>query len=155
VTHVSGDSVEVRQLLSAAPERVFAAFSEPHLVSQWLTPSPEVRLSVLQLDFREGGSYRFAYDPPGQRTVIVGGIFRSIDRPSRIVFSWVIEAPDEHAGIDSEVTVTITPCQAGSELVIRHAKLARPDAMARHAEGWRGALAQLSVWLEEDEAHVP
>ena len=32
-----------------------------------------------------------------------------VKQPSTLVFSWVIEPPDEHAGIPSEVTVTIRP----------------------------------------------
>lgn len=146
------DGVELRRALPAAPERVFAAFADPSLVARWLTPGPEVRLRVLQFQFDEGGHYRFAYDVPDGRTMIVGGAFRTIERPTRIVFSWLIEPPDEHAGILSEVTVTIVARGAGSELVIRHEKLGRSDAYARHAEGWRGALTQLEVLLATQEA---
>jgi uncharacterized protein YndB with AHSA1/START domain len=89
-----------------------------------------------------------AYHLPEGGTVIVGGAYRSIEPPSRIVFSWVIEPPDEHAGIDSEVTITITPDPGGSELLIRHEKLTRIGATARHAEGWGGALDQLAMLLE-------
>src|SRR5215469_3093050 len=85
---------EVRRRLAAAPEKVFAAFTKAELVERWLTPSPEIRLTVLQLDFREGGSYRFAYHVPGATTVIVAGLYSVIEPPARIVFSWVIEPPD-------------------------------------------------------------
>jgi hypothetical protein len=44
--------------------------------------------------------------------------------------------------------VTITPDGGGTELLIRHEKLMRVDAVARHAEGWRGALDQLAVLVE-------
>jgi uncharacterized protein YndB with AHSA1/START domain len=138
---------EVRRRFAAAPEKVFAAFAEARLVGRWLSPSPEITLTVLQFDFRVGGTYRFAYRQPEGETVIVGGAYRSIEPPCKIVFSWIIEPPDEHAGIDSEVTVTITPDGGGSELLIRHEKLTRVDAVRRHAEGWRGALDQLTVLL--------
>jgi uncharacterized protein YndB with AHSA1/START domain len=139
---------EVRRRFAAAPEKVFAAFSEARLISRWLSPSPEITLTLLQFDFHVGGAYRFAYHLPGGETVIVGGAYRSIEPPSKIVFSWIIEPPDEHAGIESEVTVTVTPDGGGTELLIRHEKLARPDAVMRHAEGWRGALDQLAVLFE-------
>jgi uncharacterized protein YndB with AHSA1/START domain len=144
-----GGGVEVRRRLRASTQAVFDAFADARLVARWLTPSPEVTLTVLQFEFREGGAYRFAYDVPDGRRMIVGGTYRAIDRPRRIVFSWLIEPPDEHAGIESEVTVTIEPSGAGSELVIRHAKFGRNDADERHAEGWRGALDQLAVQLAE------
>jgi uncharacterized protein YndB with AHSA1/START domain len=144
--------VEIRRRLGASVEKVFAAFADAALVAQWLRPSPDVRLTVLELDFRAGGAYRFAYDVPDGRRMIVGGTYRVVERPTRLVFSWLIEPPDEHAGIDSEVTVTLAPSGSGTELTIRHAKFERADADARHADGWRGALELLDEALRGPEA---
>jgi uncharacterized protein YndB with AHSA1/START domain len=139
--------VEVRRRFSAAPNAVFEAFADASLVARWLTPAPEVKLTVLAFDFREGGGYRFAYDVPDGRRMIVGGVYRTIERPARIVFSWLIEPPDEHAGIESEVTVTIASRGGGSELVVRHDGFGRTDAEQRHADGWQGALEALAQLL--------
>jgi uncharacterized protein YndB with AHSA1/START domain len=146
------NAAEVHRRFAVPPEKVFRAFAEARLVARWLSPSPEIALSVLHFDFRPSGSFRFAYHLPEGDTVVVGGVYRSIEPPSKIVFSWIIEPPDEHAGIKSEVTVTITPDDGGAELLIRHEKLAPIDAVERHAEGWRGALDQLSALLETQEA---
>jgi uncharacterized protein YndB with AHSA1/START domain len=143
--------IELRRRLAAAPQKVFAAFADAHLVSRWLTPSPDISLTVLHFDFRVGGGYRFAYDLPDGRTVIVGGSYRAIERPSKIVFSWIIEPPDEHAGIESLVTVSIAPDGDGAELAIRHERLTLAGAVARHAEGWRGALSRLMTMLDSEE----
>src|SRR5262245_14839548 len=144
---------EIKRHLAYAPERVFAAFAKADLVARWLTPSPEIRLTVLEFDFREGGSYRFAYHVPAAATVVVAGSYRVIKPPSKIVFSWVIAPPDEHAGIESEVSVAITPHSSGSELVIRHERLTRTDAIERHLTGWRGAIDQLIELLAKEEQH--
>ena len=61
---------------------VFGALADPHLVSRWLKPSPDVRLDVLAFDFRAGGAYRFAYHVPGEQIMHVNGVFRAIDPPS-------------------------------------------------------------------------
>lgn len=144
------DGAVVRRVLSATPARVFAAFADPALVARWLRPSPDVTLTVVGFDFRVGGAYRFAYDVPDGKRMIVGGIFRELERPSKLVFSWLIEPPDEHAGIDSEVTVTLVPQADATELTIRHAKFGRADANKRHAEGWTGALDLLRLILGKE-----
>jgi uncharacterized protein YndB with AHSA1/START domain len=128
---------------------VFFAFADANLVSRWLTPSPKIKLVVLELDFRVGGSYRFAYHVPGGQVMRVNGIYRSIESPSRIVFSWNVEPPDEHAGLESEVIVTIMPAGDGSELHIRHEQLTQAGAVERHSTGWSGALDQLAALLRD------
>jgi uncharacterized protein YndB with AHSA1/START domain len=143
--------VEIRHRLSAAPASVFAAFADAAMVSRWLTPSPDVKLRVVAFDFREGGKYRFAYHVPGGQIMTVNGIYRLIRPPSKIIFSWNIEPPNEHAGVQSEVTVRIAPDGEGSELHIRHEKLTRTGAAERHREGWRGAVEQLSHLLAKPE----
>ena len=77
----------------------------------------------------------------------VNGTYRSIEPPSRIVFSWNIEPPDEHAGLQSEVVVVITAAGDGSELHIRHEQLTQAGAAERHSEGWHGALDRLAALL--------
>jgi uncharacterized protein YndB with AHSA1/START domain len=148
------DSADVSRRLDAAPELVFAAFADPSLVRRWLRPGPEIRLDVLNYDFRVGGAYRFAYHVPSGGLMHVNGVFEVIESPARLVFSWIIEPPDEHAGINSEVHVTITRAGAGSELRIRHEKLGLAGAPQRHAEGWRGAIDQLAaLFTSQEDAH--
>lgn len=114
---------------------------------RWLKPGPEVSLDVLAYEFAPGGRYRFAYTTPGEPLMHVNGVFATIEPPSRIVFSWNIEPPDQHAGIRSEVRISIAPVDGGAELVIQHVNLSRPAAPQRHAEGWRGAMDGLATLL--------
>jgi uncharacterized protein YndB with AHSA1/START domain len=143
----SSERAEVRRHLSAPPAQVFAAFANAALVARWLTPAPDVKLTVLELDFREGGRYRFAYDTPEGQRMLVGGVYGKIEAPTHLEFSWLIDPPDIHAGIESHVTVSIAASANGTDLLILHERFERADANARHAEGWAGALEQLQRLL--------
>ena len=71
---------------------------------------------------------------PDGTTVFVGGALPLDRSAAQIVFSWIIEPPDEHAGIESEVTATITPRDGGAANCSSATKSsARSDAVARHA----------------------
>lgn len=136
------ERAEVRRHLSAPPERGKDAFAGAEVVAQWLTPSPDVKLTVLELDFREGGAYRCLRHTQRSAHARRWDV-PQIEAPVRLPFSWLIEPPDIHAGIESQVTVAIEPSGSGSDLLILHERFGRADANARHAEGWGGALDQL------------
>ena len=138
---------QVTRRFNVPPERVFAAFASADLVACWLSPSADIPLSVLAYDFRVDGTYRFAYRIPGGAVMHVHGAFREIAPPRQIVFSWMIEPPDEHAGIDSEVRVSIAAAAEGTLLTIVHERLDRPGAVERHTGGWMGALGRLDHLL--------
>lgn len=144
---VSETSAEVTRHLGVPPERVFAAFASADRVARWLSPSAEISLEVLSYDFRVRGAYRFAYRIPGGAVMHVRGAFREIEPPWRLIFSWVIEPPDEHAGIESEVRVSLAPVAGGCVLTIVHERLDRPGAAERHRAGWKGALDRLDLLL--------
>lgn len=143
------EAAEVRRRYDAAPEMVFAAFADPLFVRRWLKPTPDVLLDILAYEFAPGGQYRFAYTTPDEPVMHVNGVFAQIEPPSRIVFSWNIEPPDQHAGIRSEVRISIVPMDGGAELIIHHINLSRRGAPQRHAEGWRGAMEGLANYLAE------
>ena len=69
-----------------APRRlVFDAFSKPELVRQWLLGPPGWSMPICEIDFRVGGRYRYLWRNESGAEMGVGGVYREIVAPERIV----------------------------------------------------------------------
>jgi uncharacterized protein YndB with AHSA1/START domain len=69
-----------------APRRlVFDAFSKPELVRQWLLGPPGWSMPVCEIDFRVGGRYRYVWRRDNGDEMGVGGVYKEIVPPERIV----------------------------------------------------------------------
>jgi uncharacterized protein YndB with AHSA1/START domain len=64
---------------------VFDAFTKPELVRQWLLGPPGWSMPVCEIDLRVGGSYRYVWRKPGVSEMGMGGVYREIVAPEKIV----------------------------------------------------------------------
>jgi len=70
----------------AAPRQlVFDAFTKPELVRRWLLGPPGWSMPVCEMDFRVGGSYRYVWRHEKGQEMGMGGVYREIVVPERIV----------------------------------------------------------------------
>jgi uncharacterized protein YndB with AHSA1/START domain len=70
----------------AAPRRlVFDAFTKPELVRRWLLGPSGWTMPVCEIDLRVGGRYRYVWRKTGVPDMGMGGVFREIVPPERIV----------------------------------------------------------------------
>lgn len=117
--------------IDAAPERVFAYFTDPAAMTEWMGDRAQLEPVV-------GGA--FAVDVRG---VAVRGRYEAVEPPHRLVFSWGHEGSEELPPGASEVEVRLTPARGGTRVVIEHRGL--PDARAAgHERGWGIFLPRLA-----------
>src|SRR5258706_16283139 len=64
---------------------VFDAFTKPELVRQWLLGPDGWSMPVCNIDLRVGGKYRYVWRHSSGNEMGMGGIFREIVAPERIV----------------------------------------------------------------------
>jgi len=131
----------VRRTIAAAPERLFAAWTEPAHLRAWWGP-PGVTCEAAEVDLRPGGAYRLANRLPDGKVLWIAGTFEEIDPPRRLVYSW--QLGDEPA---SRVTVQFVPAGAATEVIVTHERIATPAAHESHEQGWLGCLAELASWV--------
>jgi uncharacterized protein YndB with AHSA1/START domain len=128
-----------RRLIRAAPERLFAAWTEPKQLIQWWGPEGVVCTDA-EVDLRVGGAYRIANRLPDGSILWIAGIFEIVDPPRRLRFSWRLESQQT----DSEtVIVGFEPRGTSTEVTVTHERIASAAARESHERGWIGCLAGL------------
>src|SRR5678816_4821424 len=81
-----GDRELVMARVFDAPRHlVFEACSKPELVRRWLLGPDGWSMPVCEIDLRVGGSYRYVWRHSDGREMGMGGVYREIIVPERIV----------------------------------------------------------------------
>ncbi len=133
--------LEIRKTVRGKLDAVFDALTKPEIMSEWFYGMDQGSAEI-ESDFRVGGQYVIRmfkndgsasgcaeYEPHGQ--------FLEIDRPNKIVFTWISEGFVDH----SVVTISLVATEDGTELTLRHEL---PEAVADvHKEGWNACLGNL------------
>jgi len=144
----STDSIIVRRQLKTRRENVFKAFNNSSTLAQWLSPSSNVAVEVLEFQFVHGGCYRLHFTNPDGTTAKVGGTYNLINPPKELSFSWIWEKPDPMAGIITNVHIQFVEKKLGTEVVIHQTRLPSKEECSRHKMGWEGALNRLDCKLK-------
>jgi len=122
--------IEVRRRFAATPERVFDAWTQPEVLTEWWSAGPSHRPGLAEVDLRVGGRYRLSMiDDDGVETV-VGGEYVEVRRPDRLAFTSLVEIDFETDGDATLVT-------------LRHSGLVTAESIARHERGWNGCFDSL------------
>ncbi|MEO9876955.1 MAG: SRPBCC domain-containing protein [Anderseniella sp.] len=143
MNHASTHTTTVRRLVQADRTRVFDAFASADALTEWFAPDAGITLEVIDFDFVPHGTFRLRFTMPDGTRPTVGGQYLVINHPDQIVFSWVWEAPDIHAGIQTQVSVRFIEHGDQTEVTITHDLLPSREACDRHALGWEGTLGRL------------
>ena len=80
---------KVERVFDHPIERVWAAYTEPDLISQWWGEGT----TVDRLDLRPGGSYRFVQNQGTDKESAFSGDFLEVSPPDRIVQTFGMEGP--------------------------------------------------------------
>lgn len=130
-------AVVVRRTIPASAEVLFDAFLDPEALAEWMRPGT-IRSTVATVEPRVGGRYEFVMQ--GESGAIPhSGVYRLIDRPKRLVFTW--HSP--HTGPNETlVTIDFVKAGAGTEVVVTH-ELLPEEARPAHSRGWTSGLEHL------------
>ena len=102
--------LELSRHFDAPPQQVFDAWLSKDL-GDFVGP-PGVKGEVVLIEPKVGGRYRIVMHLPDGKTLAVGGVYREIARPARLVMSWKWE----HEEQDTLITLTFRAAGKGTDL---------------------------------------
>ncbi len=134
-------SLRVERTFAAPRERVFAAWTKPEALAAWMAPTDDYTVLVTALDPRPGGRWRIEMHHKGGAVHPVGGVYRTVDAPSKLAFTW--EWEDDPSAGETLVTVQFVAEGSRTRVVLVHELFPSADVRDKHAHGWNGCLERL------------
>ena len=130
--------VKVQKFIAAPREVLFDAFLDPETLSAIMRPGM-ARSATVEVDPRVGGRFDIVMHAPN-RDYPHTGEYRIIDRPSKLVFTWI---SDGTHGLETLVTIELEEQAGGTLIVLTHETLPDEEA-ADHQAGWGKILEHLA-----------
>lgn len=119
VSFPSDEEILITRTVNAPPHLVYKAWTTPDLVRRWW-PGRRGEMTVADMDFRVGGSWRYVMVAHGEFEVAFHGTYREIVPNERIVQTEIMEMPDTPPNSEEGAvinTVTFEPADGGATLV--------------------------------------
>lgn len=131
---------------NASRDLVYEVWSEPKHLANWWGPTG-FSMPFCDVDFRVGGQYRICMRSPEGEDHWLRGEYKVIDRPQRLVFTWLRENPD--GSIWCEALVEASFEEAGDSTRFRMHQTGFNTAAQRdeHRGGWSECLNRLAEYV--------
>ena len=128
VTTPTDRELMMTRVFDAPPGMVFDALTTPDLMKRWLLGPPGWTMPVCEVDLRVGGKYRYVWQNADGRKMGMGGTFKEVVPPSRIVATEMYE--DYWTGGETLVTTELVETRGKTTLrtTVRYASREARDA---------------------------
>ncbi len=141
-------SLEIKRLIKAPRDRVYAAWTDPAQLKQWFGPE-NVQTHDFIAEVRVGGKFRWDLTNSEGERMAVSGEYRELRPGKKIVFTWQWEDDEDWENNVSIVTVELTDRDDGTELRLTHERLPNEASRDGHTRGWNSALDKLEKFFSK------
>jgi glutathione S-transferase len=136
----------ITRVIRAPRKKVYDAFTQPALMRQWFGLRGSTCTDAA-IDARVGGHFRMSVHHRTGETYVVGGVYRELKSPEKIVFTWKWETEPMSALGETLVSVMLEERRGehGVETVLEllHSGFPTDQARQGHNEGWNSGLNRL------------
>lgn len=143
MTTETATSLRLSRTIAASPEEVFRAWTDPAEMKEWYCPEGGT-VDAAEVDLAIGGRFKVAMRMPDGIHVAYG-VYREIDPPRKLAFTWQWESDDESREAETLVTLEFKERDGSTELVLTHERFATAESRDGHEQGWASALNRLEA----------
>jgi uncharacterized protein YndB with AHSA1/START domain len=136
-------TLRMERLIAAPPDLLFSLWVEPAQLIKWWAPDG-CEASVDLLDVRPGGLWRTVLRKPDGSHAPASGVYRIVEPPRCLSFTWAWEDESGRRGHETEVTVTFEKTPAGTRLLLVQQRFETEEICDRHTIGWSSAFDRLT-----------
>lgn len=133
VTTPTDREIAMTRTFDAPRALVWDAFTKPELVRRWLGALDGWSWVTCEIDLRVGGTYRYVWRGPDGSEMGMGGVYREVAQPERIVSTEKFDAswyPGEAEGtvvfVEAAGTTTVTTTVRYASREVRDGVLRSP-----------------------------
>lgn len=141
--HTHENKLVVSRMIRATCEEVFAAWTDPQSMAEWMCPGP-VQTAEAHLDVRVGGKFQINMKDSTSDCLHTGE-YRLIQPPHKLVFTWISINTGNQPTL---VTVDLKEVGQHCQLTLTHEQFINPEALRPHQQGWTSIVDKLSARLE-------
>lgn len=143
---MKSNSVSLHRILTASPEKVFRAFSDPIAHAAWLPPYGFV-CEIHQMDFRVGGKYHMSFINFGTgNSHSFGGEYLEIKPNEYLKYNDSFDDPNMPGQITT--TVWFKEVSVGTELKVEQTGIPEAIPVEMCYLGWQECLDKLKRLVE-------
>ena len=142
-----GRVLRIERFFAAAPEQVFAAWTDPGKLAAWWGPEG-MTTPRCEMDVRPGGAWQTTMRNESGDDYTVSGIYRTVDPPKHLVFTWAWHNDGVRDGHETEVSVELEPVDDGTRLVLFQQTFSEQAHRDNHLGGWTSSLNDLARFVE-------
>jgi len=139
--------LQLSRFIRAPRDKVFAAFVDQALMSQWQCPRG-MRVHTASADARVDGSWLVRMRARDGSEFSVGGRYREIERPQRVAYTWRWIGGGPMPEVETLVEVEFHEKDGGTELRMRHSGFPSAALAGSHTEGWGSCFNRLADLLD-------
>jgi uncharacterized protein YndB with AHSA1/START domain len=136
----------ITRTFDAPRERVFKVWTDPRHVKNWWGPR-DYPATHMEMDVRPGGAWHgcLVSKETGEK-LWQGGVFREVEEPERIVFTFAWDAEGER-GLETLVTVTFAEQDGKTKMTFRHSPFQSVKERDGHQGGWTSTFDRLEEYV--------